>query len=191
MLKQLQTNIYHIFWAETIAYNIGIESMVLVLDAKAAARAHFGFSSAEHSTKLAIPIKKRPVIKKNIKNSKIRLLVKKNQKIGIMGKTGSGKSTIIQMILGVIKNEEVELIVDGTLVNSQSRSWQNLICYVPQKIFILDDTLKNNILFVGLGKTFQIWEPKLFDKFKIVAKKKAHQNRSSLKWENKQKREEV
>ena len=64
-----------------------------------------------------------------------------------MGKTGSGKSTIIQMILGVIKNEEVELIVDGTLVNSQSRSWQNLICYVPQKIFILDDTLKNNILF--------------------------------------------
>ena len=43
MLKQLQTNIYHIFWAETIAYNIGIESMVLVLDAKAAARAHFGF----------------------------------------------------------------------------------------------------------------------------------------------------
>ena len=51
------------------------------------------------------------------------------------------------MILGVIKNEEVELIVDGTLVNSQSRSWQNLICYVPQKIFILDDTLKNNILF--------------------------------------------
>jgi len=81
----------------------------------------------------------------NLENVGIK--IKKNQKIGIMGKTGSGKSTIIQMILGVIKNEEVELIVDGTLVNSQSRSWQNLICYVPQKIFILDDTLKNNILF--------------------------------------------
>jgi len=51
--------------------------------------------------------------------------------------------------------------------------------------------IKKNILFVGLGKTFQIWEPKLFEKFKIVARKKAHQNRSTLKWENKQKREEV
>ena len=41
----------------------------------------------------------------------------------------------------------------------------------------------NNVLFVGLGKTFQIWEPKIFEKFKIVARKKAFQNRSNLKWE--------
>jgi len=45
--------------------------------------------------------------------------------------------------------------------------------------------IKNIILFVGLGKTFQIWEPKFFEKFKIVAKKKSYQNRSSLKWDNK------
>ena len=45
--------------------------------------------------------------------------------------------------------------------------------------------IKNSILFVGLGKTFQIWEPKLFEKFKIVARKKAYQNRSNLKWDNK------
>jgi len=51
--------------------------------------------------------------------------------------------------------------------------------------------IKKNILFVGLGKTFQIWDPKLFEKFKIVARKKAYQNRSNLKWENKQKMEEV
>jgi len=51
--------------------------------------------------------------------------------------------------------------------------------------------IRNNILFVGLGKTFQIWEPKLFEKFKIFARKKAHQNRSNLKWDNKQKWEEV
>ena len=44
--------------------------------------------------------------------------------------------------------------------------------------------IRNNILFVGLGKTFQIWEPKTFDKFKAVARKKAYQNRSSLKWDN-------
>ena len=45
--------------------------------------------------------------------------------------------------------------------------------------------IKNNVLFVGLGKTFQIWEPKSFEKFKIVARKKAYQNRSNLKWDNK------
>ena len=49
--------------------------------------------------------------------------------------------------------------------------------------------IKNNILFVGLGKTFQIWEPSNFEKFKIVARKKSFQNRSNLKWENKQKGE--
>ena len=49
--------------------------------------------------------------------------------------------------------------------------------------------IKNNVLFVGLGKTFQIWEPKLFEKFKIQARKKAYLNRSNLKWENKQKGE--
>ena len=50
--------------------------------------------------------------------------------------------------------------------------------------------IKKNILFVGLGKTFQIWEPKNFEKFKIMARKKAYENRSNLKWENKQKGEQ-
>jgi|TARA_B110000259_G_scaffold15567_1_gene16303 MraZ protein len=46
--------------------------------------------------------------------------------------------------------------------------------------------IKNSILFVGLGKTFQIWESKSFERFKITARKKAYQNRSNLKWDNKQ-----
>ena len=49
--------------------------------------------------------------------------------------------------------------------------------------------IKNSMVFVGQGKTFQIWEPSNFEKFKIVARKKAFQNRSNLKWENKQKGE--
>ena len=44
---------------------------------------------------------------------------------------------------------------------------------------------ENNVLFVGLGRTFQIWEPTNFEKFKLLARKKAFQNRSNLKWENK------
>ena len=45
--------------------------------------------------------------------------------------------------------------------------------------------IRNNVLFVGLGRTFQIWEPTNFEKFKLLARKKAFQNRSNLKWENK------
>ena len=52
----------------------------------------------------------------------------------------------------------------------------------PEKL-LKHAKIKNEILFVGLGKTFQIWEPKSFEKFKILAKKKAFKNRSSLKWE--------
>ena len=44
--------------------------------------------------------------------------------------------------------------------------------------------IKNSMIFVGQGKTFQIWEPSIFEKFKINARKKANINRASLKWEN-------
>jgi len=43
--------------------------------------------------------------------------------------------------------------------------------------------IRNNMLFVGQGKTFQIWEPTIFEKFKVNARKKANLNRASLKWE--------
>ena len=43
--------------------------------------------------------------------------------------------------------------------------------------------IKYSMLFVGQGKTFQIWEPKLFEKFKLKARKKANLNRANLKWE--------
>ena len=44
--------------------------------------------------------------------------------------------------------------------------------------------IKNSMIFVGQGKTFQIWEPSLFEKFKVNARKKANLNRASLKWES-------
>ena len=44
--------------------------------------------------------------------------------------------------------------------------------------------IKNRMVFVGQGKTFQIWEPTIFEKFKVNARKKANLNRASLKWEH-------
>ena len=53
---------------------------------------------------------------------------------------------------------------------------------IPNKL-INHAKIKQAMLFVGQGKTFQIWEPKLFEKFKTQARKKANLNRASLKWE--------
>jgi len=71
---------------------------------------------------------------------------------------------------------------------------ENLQFDTEGRVSISEKLLKHakiidNVLFVGLGKTFQIWEPKNFDKFKAFAKKKAFQNRSNLKWDHKQKGE--
>ena len=55
---------------------------------------------------------------------------------------------------------------------------------IPEKL-LNHAKIKSNILFVGLGKTFQIWEPQIFNKFKSLAAKKASKNRSKLKWDNK------
>tara|TARA_B110000196_G_scaffold244174_1_gene212809 strand:- start:115 stop:495 length:381 start_codon:yes stop_codon:yes gene_type:complete len=59
---------------------------------------------------------------------------------------------------------------------------------IPNKL-LNHAKIKQTMLFVGQGKTFQIWEPKLFEKFKIQARKKANLNRASLKWENQLKKE--
>ena len=59
---------------------------------------------------------------------------------------------------------------------------------IPSKL-LEHAKIKQNILFVGQGKTFQIWEPKLFEKFKTQARKKANLNRASLKWETQFKKE--
>ena len=59
---------------------------------------------------------------------------------------------------------------------------------IPNKL-LSHAKIKQTMLFVGQGATFQIWEPKLFEKFKIQARKKANLNRASLKWETQFKKE--
>ena len=59
---------------------------------------------------------------------------------------------------------------------------------IPDKL-LNHAKIKSTMLFVGQGKTFQIWEPTLFEKFKTQAKKKANLNRASFKWETQFKKE--
>ena len=60
---------------------------------------------------------------------------------------------------------------------------------IPEKL-LNHAKIKQTVLFVGQGKTFQIWEPKLFEKFKASAKKKANLNRATLKWQQYFKKED-
>ena len=67
---------------------------------------------------------------------------------GIIGSTGSGKTTLIDLILGLNKPQKGILEVDGKMITDQnSRSWQLILGYVPQNIYLIDDTIAANIAF--------------------------------------------
>lgn len=69
-------------------------------------------------------------------------------KVGIVGQTGAGKSTLVDLLLGLIFPSSGRMTVDGvTIDQSNSEAWQKKIGYVPQSIFLADDTIAANIAF--------------------------------------------
>jgi ABC-type multidrug transport system fused ATPase/permease subunit len=71
-----------------------------------------------------------------------------NKQVALVGATGSGKSTTVDLILGLLQPEKGQITVDGTPINASNvRSWQRAIGYVPQDIFLSDDTIAGNIAF--------------------------------------------
>ena len=86
------------------------------------------------------------------KNKKIilnlNLDIKKGNKIGIIGKTGSGKSTLIDIIMGLIEPTSGEIRIDNHIIDKDSLdSWQKHVAHVPQNIFLNDDTITNNVAY--------------------------------------------
>ena len=75
----------------------------------------------------------------------INLKIKAGSIIGIKGPSGVGKTTLVNIILGLLKPTSGEVLVDGIDINKNLESWQKNIGYVPQNIVLTDDTLKNNI----------------------------------------------
>jgi ABC-type multidrug transport system fused ATPase/permease subunit len=68
--------------------------------------------------------------------------------VGIVGGTGAGKTTVVDVILGLLRPGQGALMVDGAAVaGADLRAWQNSIGYVPQQIFLTDDTVRANIAF--------------------------------------------
>lgn len=83
----------------------------------------------------------------NLTLKDIYLVINKGQSIGLIGKSGAGKTTLVDVILGLLTPESGDIKVDGISVGNDLRPWQNLIGYIPQSIFLIDDTIERNIAF--------------------------------------------
>ena len=85
--------------------------------------------------------------KKNIVFENVNLEIEKKSKICILGKTGSGKSTFVDLIIGLLKPDNGKVLVDGTDIEDAIESWQKKISYVPQTTFLTDSSILENITF--------------------------------------------
>ncbi|MFP4122665.1 MAG: ATP-binding cassette domain-containing protein, partial [Coleofasciculus sp.] len=77
----------------------------------------------------------------------ISFKIKKGESIALIGKSGAGKTTLVDVILGLLELESGDIKVDGVSIYDNLRSWQNLVGYIPQSIFLTDDTIERNIAF--------------------------------------------
>ena len=86
-------------------------------------------------------------VRKEFSLSKISMTIKKEDFIGIIGETGSGKSTLINLLIGLLKPTEGKVEVDKLNINSNLPEWHKKIGYVPQSVYLMDDTIRKNIAF--------------------------------------------
>lgn len=77
----------------------------------------------------------------------VTLTIRKGETVGFVGTSGSGKSTLIDVILGLLAPDDGSVKVDGRNINSNLREWQAMVGYVPQSIYLTDDTLRRNVAF--------------------------------------------
>jgi ABC-type multidrug transport system fused ATPase/permease subunit len=76
------------------------------------------------------------------------LVIKNNTSIALVGSTGCGKTTLVDIILGLLEAHSGSIYIDGVKINDTNRkNWQKNLGYVPQSIYLTDDTIRNNIAF--------------------------------------------
>jgi ABC-type multidrug transport system fused ATPase/permease subunit len=93
--------------------------------------------------------------------SDISISIKKGTSIGFIGQSGAGKSTMVDIILGLLEPKDGDILVDNKSIYQDLGAWQKNIGYVPQSIFLTDDSLRKNIAF-GLSDgeidDVQVWK---------------------------------
>lgn len=75
----------------------------------------------------------------------ISLDILKGSAVGLIGSSGAGKSTLVDLVLGLLTPNEGHILVDGVDIQSNLRGWQKRIGYVPQSIFLIDDSIRRNV----------------------------------------------
>ncbi len=89
----------------------------------------------------------------------VNIEIKKNESVALIGESGSGKTTLSDIILGLLQPSKGSVCVDGKDVYTMPKQWANLIGYVPQSVFLMDDTVRANVAF-GLNniQDDRIWD---------------------------------
>lgn len=71
----------------------------------------------------------------------------RGESVAIVGPSGAGKTTFVDLILGLLNPEQGVILVDGIDILENKKAWANLVGYIPQTIYLSDDTVRNNIAF--------------------------------------------
>lgn len=79
--------------------------------------------------------------------SDVTLTIRKGDSVGIIGKSGAGKSTVLDVFLGLLRPSAGSLRVDGVSVYDNIQAWRELVSYVQQDVFLLDDSITRNVAF--------------------------------------------
>jgi len=87
-----------------------------------------------------------PNAKKSVLNG-ISLIIPKQYSVGLVGPSGAGKTTIIDVIVGLLMPAQGEVLIDGKGIKDPLANWQRMIGYIPQNIYLSDDTIRRNVAF--------------------------------------------
>lgn len=88
---------------------------------------------------------------KKVAVNNINIDIAKGKSVGLIGKSGSGKSTLVDIIIGLLEPSAGEILIDDNNIGTKKISWQKQLGYVPQEVYLLDDTIRSNIIF-GIEK---------------------------------------
>ena len=78
---------------------------------------------------------------------KVNIKIPKNKSVAFIGPSGAGKTTLADLILGILTPQGGRILVDGMDIQLEMKAWHNKLGYIPQTIYIIDDTLRNNVAF--------------------------------------------
>lgn len=87
-----------------------------------------------------------PRTTKNVVNQ-LSMTINKGDSVGFIGSSGAGKTTLADIILGLLKPQSGEILMDGTNINDIGRAWHHVIGYVPQSIYMVDSSIRRNVAF--------------------------------------------